>query len=268
MPEASATEGSFPRRAAVVLATIADPKWATISRAFDPADTTMPRKLSPFDEAALEVGLKLRDAQPGLEVAALVVGGRECEPVVRSIAALRPNRTLRLDLPTSAMWNTRGAAFQIKAALAASGDFDLVLLGREFGDFDDGAIPPFLAAAMGTPFLGLIQRGRIENGGVELIRDRAGAEEQARFSSPVVASVTNDKSNRLRHPLLKAVMAARQEPLVVLPPQDFVQPSPVYAGSSPVEETRRGGDGHFIEGPPEAQAAELAALLLRWKEAV
>jgi len=266
MPEGDAIEGSFPRRVAVVLATIADPKWA-ISRAFDPADTTMPRKLSPFDEAALEVGLKLRDAKPSLEVSALVVGGRECEPVVRSVAALRPNRTLRLDLPTNAMWNTRAAVSQIKVALAASGDFDLVLLGREFGDFDDGAIPPFLAAAMGTPFLGLVQRGRTENGSVELVRDRAGAEERGRFSSPIVASVTNDKSNRLRHPLLKAVMTARREPLIVLAPQDLIQPSPVYVGSLPVKETRRSGACHFIEGPPQAQAAELAALLLRWKNA-
>ena len=267
MPEAGATEGSFPRRAAVVLATIADPKWAAISRAFDPADTTAPRKLSPFDEAALEVGLKLRDAMPGLEVWALVVGGRECEPLVRTVAALRPNRTLRLDLPAMAMWSARAAALQIKAALAASGDFDLVLLGREFGDFDDGAIPPCLAATMEAPFFGLAQRGRIESGGVELVRDRAGAEEQGRFTSLVVASVTNDKSNRLRRPLLKAVMAARQEPLVVLPPQDIVEPSPVYAGASPAKETRRAGDCRFIEGPPGTQAAELAALLLRWRGA-
>jgi len=55
--------------------------------------------------------------------------------------------------------------------------------------------------------------------------------------------------------------------LIVLAPQDVVQGSLTYVGSSPIEETRRGGDCHFIEGPSEAQAAELAALLLRWKEA-
>ena len=266
MPEVAA-QGSFPRRVAVVLATIADPKWASVGRAFDPADTSTERKLSPFDEAALEVGLKLRDEKPGLEVSALLVGGRECEPIVRGVAALRPNRTLRLDLPTSAMWNASVAALQIKAALPASGDFDLVLLGREFGDLDDGAIPPYLAAIMEAPFFGLAQRARIGNEDVELIRDRAGAEEQGRYSSLVVASVTNDKSNRLRRPLLKAVMAARQEPLVVLPALDIIQPSPIYMGSLRAEETRGGGDCRFIEGPPERQAAELAALLLRWKDA-
>jgi electron transfer flavoprotein beta subunit len=260
--------GSAPRRVVVVLATIADPKWLLSTGALTPDHKAPPRTLSPFDEAALEVGLKLRDRAPNdVEVSALIIGGREFEPIVRAVAALCPRRTVRLDLPTDAMWDARSTAFQIKTAIAGLGDFDLVLLGREFGDFDDGAIPPFLASIMGLPFIGLVQRATFEAQGVKLIRDRAGLEEQASFSSPVVASVTNDKSNRLRRPLLKAVMMAKQEPLVVLPPQDAVQLHLRYEGMAAVEETRRAGDCRFLVGSPEAQAAELAELLLRWKGA-
>jgi electron transfer flavoprotein beta subunit len=253
------------RRVAVVLATIADPKWLLPTHALDPGHGAAPRKLSPFDEAALEVGLKLRDRAPNVEISTLIVGGRECEPIVRAVAALCPRRTVRLDLPPNAMWDARSTAFQIKTAVAALGDFDLVLLGREFGDFDDRAIPPFLASIMGLPFVGLAQRATFEAQGVKLIRDRAGLEEQASFSSPVVASATNDKSNRLRRPLLKAVMTAKQEPLVVLPPQDAGEPALCYEGMAAIEEIRRGGDCRFLVGSPEAQAAELAELLIRWK---
>jgi hypothetical protein len=52
--------------------------------------------------------LKLRDRAPSdVEVSAVIVGGRECEPIVRAVAALCPRRTLRLHLPTDAMWDAR-----------------------------------------------------------------------------------------------------------------------------------------------------------------
>lgn len=194
---------------AVLIAGIADPKW--------PLDAPQPRIFSPFDESALEVALKLRDADPATTIAVLVAGD---EALGRSAASYRPDHVRRVAIAPHVEWDFRAQALAWKSLLAQLPVApDLVVVGRELGDRDDGTLPPCLAEALGWPFAALVQQLRATPAGLELMRERGSVEEIIERAPPVVASITNDRRNKLRHPLMKNVMAARRATIEALAPE-------------------------------------------------
>ncbi len=247
-------------RITVLLAGVVDPKWRLTSL----AEPKLPRRLSPFDEAALETALKLRDADAAAQVTAVLVGGAETEPLARAVAAFRPHRCFRFAADPAALWDPAVAIRLLAAAVAATTPLpDLVLMGREFGDTDDGMLPPALAEAMGWPFCGLVHAVAAEAGTLLLRRSRGPREEVLRRRGPVLASITNERGNRLRHPLMKNVMLSKRETLeVVAPPAVGTMPALTLAALAVVPPPQRGGGAcRMPDGPIEAQVEALAEYL-------
>ena len=235
----------------VFLTGILDPKWPIEVRDGGLPERTADRLvLSPFDEAALETALSLRDASPGAFVRAVVMGGAEVTRLARAVAAFNvPVATL--EVPS--WWDQNVVA---EALADVAGDADLILIGREFGDCDDGLAPALLAARLGQPFFGRAQAVRE----ARVMREAAAAEEWLALDRPLVVSVTNDRRNRLRKPLMKNVMRARQADIEVLPPHSGGKGA-VLDAVRLIASARRPVMCERIEGPPEAQAARLAELL-------
>lgn len=197
--------------ALVLIAGVADPKWPLPACA-DPgalyAHAERYAVLSPFDEAALELALKLRDAEPALAIRALVAGP---ESLARKVAEWRLDLVQRFAGGPVAAWDAAGFARALGAAAGTmAGEAAVVLTGREFGDFDDGAVAPLLARELQLPHLGLAVGVARQDGSLWVTRQRAGRVERVRLPGRSLLSVTNDAQNRLRHPLLKNVMAARK----------------------------------------------------------
>lgn len=235
----------------VLLAGILDPKWP-----IEASDGALPERIaerlvpSPFDEAALETALALRDTAPYAQVRAIVMGGAEAGKLARTAAAFTmPVATIEI----SAWWDQNVVAEALAAVAAAS---DLVLLGREFGDCDDGLVAALLAARLGRP---LFARAQAVRGG-RLMREAEAEEEWLTPDRPLVVSVTNDRRNRLRKPLLKNVMMAREAEIETLPPFTGESDATLIA-SRLVASARKPVECRLVEGSPEVQAQSLAELL-------
>lgn len=243
----------------VLIAGVADPKRPVSSRSLQ--DGAAPRELSPFDASALECALKLRNADPATSIHALVAGQAPAETLLRSISAFRPDSVKGLSVDAALLWDARALARCLAQTVTAAAP-DAVLMGREFGDFDDGALAPCLAEALAWPFVGLAQALAAEQSG-ELIfqRERGGFEERIHVRLPVLASVTNDRRNRLRHPLMKNIAAAKKERFII----DRMEGGPAAAGPRLLSlgdvDLEAPGSCRMLEGDAEAQAAELARLL-------
>ena len=218
-----------------------------------------PRRLGPFDEAALETALQLRDRDAAVSITAAVLGGPGSDKLARAAMAFRPARALRVDVPSALCHDPAVAAAAMQAALAASGGADLVLAGRELGDCDNGMAPAYAAERCGWRFFGRVHRIHAEDGRLVLSRVRDGDEEQAILAPPLMASVVNDRGNRLRHPLMKNVILARREPVEVVATGSAAPMPLVAAGLTPF--TARSAACRMIEGSVDDQAAALAALL-------
>jgi electron transfer flavoprotein beta subunit len=240
----------------VLIAGVQDPKWP-VKLAEDglPLAQADRQIMSPFDEAALEVALRIRDARPETAITVHVAGGAAGERIARAVAAFNPASVATVHLATP--WD-QGAVAQGLAQLC--GEADLVLIGREFGDFDDGLVPPLLACKLGVPFAGRVQAIETRDE-LRLLREAGSFEERYRVAGRMVASVTNDRRTRLRKPLMKNVMLARQASIAsseLAPP-----PSPQLRLVQFTQRTasRTTTDCKLIQGPVEQQAAELATLL-------
>src|SRR5688572_25062594 len=105
---------------AVILAGVADPKWpleipAPGAPRID--DGAVPRVLSPFDEAALELALRLRDTQPRARITAVLLTPVENDQLLRAVAAYRPDHLHGLDSKSLHRWDARLLSAQLKAVV-------------------------------------------------------------------------------------------------------------------------------------------------------
>lgn len=246
----------------VLLAGALDPKWPVSAAALRPGAGARPapRKLSPFDESALECALKLRDARPDTVIHAVLAGSRAEEALARTVAAFRLDGVRNLVVDEALAWDAAALAGVLAGVVADSGA-EVVLLGREFGDSDDGMLAPLLAERLDRPFVALAQVIRHGDAGLELLRDRGELVERIRFAPPLVASITNDKTNRLRFPLMKNVVLAKKLAIPGEQPAAAPAPAVVLAGVSDAPPEAAGEACRMLAGTPEEQAAELAALL-------
>lgn len=226
------------------------------------------RILSPFDEGALELALKLRDQRQDCHVEVLVLGGSNQDNLLRSVAAFKPDRLRCLQLQPCRLWDAALSSKQITAVLnRESLRPDLLLIGREFGDLDEGGLPVMLAARLGLPLFSLTQYAQWQDGKLSLLRERGTCQQWHRPTGPLVASVTNDRRNKLRHPLMKNVMMAKKMSFDSLdaPADNAVSLHPEQL--QPAREVQRGGNCRMLEGDVQTQAAALLSYLKRESQA-
>jgi len=264
-------------RVLVLLAGIVDPKRPLLRASVDEARqevvTGLPSTLSPFDEAALEVALKLRDAVPEVGIgAALLCAGNDPatdDPLARQVAAHRLDEVYLLHADAGLRWD------HCRFALALGGWMhtrepapELVLLGREFGDNDDGTLAAALAEMLTRPLFAHASAVEASAGTPSLVRTTVDGDEQVGFDMPLVASITNDRGNRLRHPLMKNVAAARRMNFSRVDlPADGRSAGVVPIAAAPVERDARAVTGRRLEGSLDARVDALAAFLSGWTAA-
>ena len=257
----------------VLLAGVVDPKWRLERLALraggeQPDETGLPYRLSPFDEAALETALKLRDADPAIRVTAVIPGDAARDTLLRAVMALRPHRVFRFDTAGAPLWDPHAATRLLAAAVDAAAAAGLVLMGREFGDGDDGVLPPLLATARGWTFCGQAHALALADGAIVAHRMRGPREEAIALATPALVSVTNDRSNRLRHPLMKNVVLTRREPIEIVTMPADAGPIALHARSLAVVPPPQRGAGacRMLEGPLDTQIAEMATYLRDWRD--
>ena len=239
------------------------------------ATPTTPFKLSPFDEAALEVALKMRDRRPDTSVHVIVTDGAVDVAFMKSVASYRPDTVVGIRVKPEHRGDARWLSHHVSKVMPADQQIDLWLIGREHGDMDDGVVPVTLAEIWKLPFLSLVLTVKGDEQSLHSILVERMASDQIESilcPLPAVLSVSNDKSNRLRHPLMKNVMLAKQQKIEVLEPQAdaaaqvFAQRCPI-SSIAPLDIAARGlKPCKMLEGDVEAQVLQLAQHLDRWRQ--
>lgn len=222
------------------------------------------RILGPFDEAALEVALKLRDARPDTLIDVLLLEGPNSEHLLRTVAAFRPDSLQALDLQASQLWDSRQSARQIADII--NRDFprhELVLVGREVGDVDEGSLAVLLARRLERPQLAMTQFGQWQGEQLFLMREYGTREEWLQVDQPLLASVTNDKRNKLRHPIMKNVMQAKRMTFPRLAVAPCGVSGVVLSNLEPAPVIPRGGQCELLSG----DVGEQARTLIGWLDA-
>ena len=219
--------------------------------------------ISPFDENALELALKLREAAGTGRITALSAGGAETDDRLRKALAVGADAAVRVDAPAEP--DPYAVATVLAGGVRRWADVQVVLAGRQAGDWDHGQAGGLLAELLGwphVPFVFAVSPDPERPDHLRLKRETAQGHALVRAPLPLVITATNDAGNVLRLPRTRDVLQARRASITEWSAAELPSGAPRTSvrALGPAAETGRRcellpGDG------PAAQAEALAAWL-------
>lgn len=164
--------------------------------------------LNPYDEFAIEEGLRLRERFGGT-VTALTVGPETSKEILRTPLAMGVDKAGIVK--TDDILDSYNVAENI-AGYAKSISPDLVIFGRQSIDFDSSGMAPMVAEMLDLPSISVVSSWNIENNAISAERDIEGGKEVLTCSIPCVISAQKGL-NDPRYPKLPDIMKAKSKPI-------------------------------------------------------
>jgi len=226
-----------------------------------------PPVMNPFDENAVEGALKLKDAL-GAKVILLCMGASTAEKVLKHGLAMGADEAVLLNDSAFAGSDSSSTAYALAQAIKQIGEYDLVMCGRQAGDFDAGQVGCGIAEMLGLPSVTPIQKIEISDGKAKVERVIPDGFEAVEIPLPALVTVSNEIGEP-RYATLKGIMAAGKKKITAWGPQDIgADTSKIGAAGArtkmlklfiPVREAKC----EIIEGENEEEMAINLALKLR-----
>jgi electron transfer flavoprotein beta subunit len=185
-----------------------------------PADLG-PSLLGPFEQNALELALQLKDAGVVDRITALHAAPDDAVAGLRKALALRCDEAVQVVVESGDAADPSQTAELLVAALRRLGPAELVLAGRQAGDWDHGQVGYLVAERLGVPAVGLVFRAEPEGDRLRVWRVAPGGVEQFGVRLPAVLTVTSDASLQLRMGSVMDRMAANKKPITRWTPEDL-----------------------------------------------
>ncbi|MCI0372386.1 MAG: electron transfer flavoprotein subunit beta/FixA family protein, partial [candidate division NC10 bacterium] len=168
--------------------------------------------ISTYDENALEVALKLKEAAGGA-VTALCLGAPTATTALKKALAMGADQAILVSDPALLAADAFAVASALAAAIRKRGPFDLVLAGCESGDWASRAVGPLLAEELALPCVVYASRVEAADGRVQVRKVVEDGYEVIEAPLPLLVTITSDESNIPRFPKLKDIMAAGRKPI-------------------------------------------------------
>lgn len=165
-----------------------------------------------FCENALETALRFRDAAGGA-ITAITYGGEEAEDVLRKALAMKADAAVLVRNDGVAHPDPLHVARVLAAAAKKLGGFDVVLLGRESGDWGVGQTAGLVAEELGLPCVAWVDRLEASGEGLRLRRQTDTGFEVLEGGPGLIASITNSEANLPRIPKTRDIMKSGRQPI-------------------------------------------------------
>ncbi len=166
-----------------------------------------------FCENALETALQLRERAGGAKITVLSYGQPSAEDSLRKALAMKADAAALVVNDGNANPDPLTAARVLVAAIAKLGTFDLIMVGREAGDWGAGQTGGLIAEELGLPCVSFVDRIEEASGKLRLKRQTDTGWEVLEAEPPVVVTITNDEHNVPRIPKVRDVMLSYRQPL-------------------------------------------------------
>ncbi len=166
--------------------------------------------INPYDEHAIEEGIKIRDSNAGSSVLVFCLGPKgRCSEALRTALAMGADEAVVIDAPEFLDTSLTGRA--LAAALKKEGAFDLVLTGRHAIDDNAASVGQILAGELGIPHATVISKLTL-NGGVATVEREieGGTKEIFEISLPALLAA-NKGLNTPRYASLPGIMKAKKK---------------------------------------------------------
>ena len=252
----------------VCIKQVPDSDKVTIDRTTNRLDRAgVPAVMNPFDENALELALRLKDANPGTTVTVVSMGPPPAAEVIRTAVAHGADGGVLVcgrEFGGADTWATGYTiALAIKKLQEQDGPADLVLFGKQATDGDTAQVGPGIANNLGLPCLTYAKSCEVlDEKTFKVVRMTEDGHEEWEIQRPCALTVVKD-AGELRIANLRGKMKAKSyQPPVwgvaeLAPNPDFIglkgSPTRVSKVFAPPVKTNK----EILSGTPAEQAAKL-----------
>jgi len=192
--------------------------------------------MNPFDEIAIEEGIRLKEAGTATELIAVSLGVAQCSETIRTALAMGADRGILVE--TDADLQPLAAAKLLKA-IADKESPDLIIVGKQAIDDDANQTGQMLAALLGWSQATFASKLVMADGKATVTREVDGGLETISVNLPAVMT-TDLRLNEPRYASLPNIMKAKKKTIDTLTPDDLgVDVSPRLTTLKVVEPSKR-----------------------------
>lgn len=227
--------------------------------------------INPFDAAALEVALRIKDERRAAGgdclVAVLSMGIPATEKLLRDCIARGADAALLLSDRAFAGADTLATTYALSCGIARLGIPDLLLCGKMAVDGDTAQIGPELAGALGLPCAAsVVELGAVTGDAVTVRRESDAGLATVELPMPAVLTVAKDVAE-LRMASIAGILAAEDAEISVLSAESAgADAARIGLAGSPTQVVRSfvpEGDARGVEitGDAAAQAEQIVEVM-------
>lgn len=208
---------------AVCVKQILDPELPTSSFEIDPSLQQAKignhaQVLDPYSGNALELGLQLKDKGTDVSVTALTFGNRKAEDTLRKCLGVLVDEAVHIINEKDIVADSYATATILAAAIDRCGPFDLILCGRQAGDWDAGLLGSLLGERLSIPSVCFASKVALSGSSIKIERYVDGGTQLLEADLPLIVTVTNDESNVIRVAKVKDIMRSHRKPIQCFDP--------------------------------------------------
>jgi electron transfer flavoprotein beta subunit len=212
--------------------------------------------IGPHEECAVEEAVRLVEAHGGETVVA-TLGPASALDQLRDAMAIGIGRAIHL-VTDGEEWDPESTAAALVEAIradeAASGPFDLILVGNEAGDTADYQVGVRVGYALGRPTVTGIKALAVSDGSVRCEQEAEGGRDVYTLPTPAVVAVL-EGINLPRYPSVPGRLRAKNKPVAVTP---VVRPPQRLEMRRLVVPQDSGSEAEVLGSGPEAAPAVVA----------
>lgn len=201
----------------------------TLNAAGEIEGTSVLEIMNPYDEYAVEEGLRLRESHGG-QVTVVTVGSDAAVKSLQQALAMGADHAVLVSNPRLKKTDSHGIATVLSRVICRM-EYDIILCGRISVDGANAEVPARLAERLDLPQVNLVSKLKVyDEGKVEAQRDIEGGVEIVETHLPAVIAVQKG-INEVRYPSLRLTMQAKKKPIrklglddLELKPEDISSP--------------------------------------------
>jgi len=208
--------------------------------------------MNPFDEIAVEEGVRLKESGKIEELIAVSIGPAQAQETIRTALAMGADRGILIEVDADVQ---PLAVAKILKAIVDKESPDLVIVGKQAIDDDSNQTAQMLAALLDWPQATFASKLELGDGDAAVTREVDGGLETIKVKLPMVMS-TDLRLNEPRYASLPNIMKAKKKPIDTMSADDLgVDISPRLKTLKVEEPAKRQG------GVKVADVAELVSKL-------
>jgi electron transfer flavoprotein beta subunit len=229
----------------------------------------IPSILNPFDQFAVEEGIRIKETIGKGEVIVISMGPSQARSALLKCLALGADRAILLTDEAFAGSDTLSTSYTLSLAIKKERAFDLVLCGQQAIDGDTGQVGPELAQWLKIPQITYVNNIEIEKDKVKVRSETHEGYRIVEAKLPLLLALIPSTDFVPGNPPFSKIMKAKHKPFVVLG-KDELGGNPNMFGlkGSPTQVKRvfsppKKEKGVILSGTPDEMTKELANILLK-----